>query len=145
MNENDGANATAAASSPPPSAVRGVADGGDRRDDRAGRDLPERDGVEELGVGHPVVGVHGVALHQRDDHEAAAVGERADLERRPASAPSPPAATAVGTRPASGAQCSPARAAGRRRSSELDERRRRAARARATGRSARRPPPPPTT
>ena len=64
-------------------AVRGVADGGDGGDDRAGRDLAERDGVEELGVGHPVVGVHGVALHQRDDHEAAAERQRADLERGP--------------------------------------------------------------
>ena len=77
-------NATAAASSPPVDAVRGVADGRDRGDDGSRGDLSERDGVEELGVGHPVVGVHRVALHQRDDHEAAAVGERTDLEGRPA-------------------------------------------------------------
>ena len=32
-----------------------VADRGDRVDDGAGRDLPERDGAEELGGGHPVV------------------------------------------------------------------------------------------
>ena len=35
--------------------VGGVADGGDRRDHRPGGDLPERDRVEELAVGHPVV------------------------------------------------------------------------------------------
>jgi MFS family permease len=64
-------------------AVGGVADGGDRRDDGAGGDLAERDGVEEAGVGHPVVGVDRVALHQGDDHEAAAEGERTDLERGP--------------------------------------------------------------
>ncbi len=34
-------------------------------------------------MGHPVVGGHGVGLHQRNDHEAAAEGERADLERGP--------------------------------------------------------------
>jgi len=63
--------------------VGGVADGGDRRDDGTGGDLAERHGVEEAGVGHPVVGVDRVALHQGDDHEAAAEGERTDLERGP--------------------------------------------------------------
>ena len=61
----------------------GVADDGDGLDDRAGRDLAERDRVEELPVGHPVVAVHGVGLHQRDDDEPAAVGQGADLERDP--------------------------------------------------------------
>ena len=42
-------------------AGRGVADDGDGVDDRAGGDLAERDGVEELRVGHPVVVVDGVA------------------------------------------------------------------------------------
>ena len=64
-------------------AVGRIADGGDRGDDGAGGDLAERDGVEEAGVGHPVVGVDGVALHQGNDHEAPAERERADLERGP--------------------------------------------------------------
>ena len=62
---------------------RRVADHGDGLHDRAGRDLAERDGVQELAVGHPVVVANRVGLHQRDDHEAAAVGQRADLERDP--------------------------------------------------------------
>ena len=61
----------------------GVADGGDRVDDRARRDLAERDRVRNCVVGHPPVAVDRVALHQRDDHEAAAVRQRADLERDP--------------------------------------------------------------
>ena len=52
--------------------VRRVSDRGDGRDHRTGRDLTERDRGEELLVGHPVVHVDRVALHQRDDHEAAA-------------------------------------------------------------------------
>ena len=68
----------------PAEAVRRVADRGDRRGHGPGRDLAQGHGVEKLRVGHPVIGVHGVGLHQRDDHEAAAVGERSDLERRPA-------------------------------------------------------------
>ncbi len=64
-------------------AVRGVADRGDGRDDRPGGDLPERDRVEELRVGHPMVGVHRVALHQRDDHEPPTERQRANFERRP--------------------------------------------------------------
>ena len=63
--------------------VGAVADRGDRRHHRPRRHLAERDRVEEFGVGHPVVGVDGVALHQRDDHEAAAEGEAADLEGGP--------------------------------------------------------------
>ena len=68
---------------PAADAGRGVADDGDGLHDRARGDLAEGDGVEELRVGHPVVGVDGVVLHQRDDHEPAAVGQRADLERHP--------------------------------------------------------------
>jgi hypothetical protein len=64
--------------------VRRVADGRDRGHHGTGRDLAERDGIEELRIRHPVIGVHCVALHERDDHEAASVGERADLEGRPA-------------------------------------------------------------
>ncbi len=44
-------------------------------------DLPVRDGVGERPVAHP--GASGVVVHQRDDHVAAAVGERADLDRQP--------------------------------------------------------------
>ena len=108
MNENDGVNATTAASSAPAEAVRGVADRGDRRDDRAGRDLAERDRVQELGVGHPVIGVDGVALHQRDDHEAAAERERADLERGPRQRADP-----AGSRPTPGSNSSDRRRRGR--------------------------------
>ena len=64
-------------------ARRRVADGCDGLDDRARRDLAERHCVQELRVRHPVVVVHRVGLHQRDDHEAAAVAERADLQRNP--------------------------------------------------------------
>ena len=44
----------------------GVADDRDGLHDRSGRDLTERDRVEELRVGHPVVVVDGVGLHQRE-------------------------------------------------------------------------------
>ena len=64
-------------------AVGRVADCGDGRDDGAGGDLAEGDRVQKLPVAHPVVGVDGVTLHQRDDHETAAERERPDLERRP--------------------------------------------------------------
>ncbi len=60
-----------------------IADGGDRLHHRPGRHLPERDRVEELTARQPVVVRDGVRLHERDDHEAAAVRERADLERDP--------------------------------------------------------------
>jgi glutamate---cysteine ligase / carboxylate-amine ligase len=62
---------------------RRVADGRDGEGDRTGRDLPERDGVQELPARQPVVVGHGVVLHQRDDHEAAAVRECAGLEGDP--------------------------------------------------------------
>ena len=51
--------------------------------DGPGCDLTERDRVQELPVRHPVVAVDGVGLHQRDDHEAAAVRQRADLDGGP--------------------------------------------------------------
>ena len=60
-----------------------VADQRDRLRDRAGRDLPVGDGVGELLLGHPALRADRVAVHQRDDHVAAAVGERADLQREP--------------------------------------------------------------
>ncbi len=67
----------------PADTCRRVADGRHRVGDRAWCDLPQRDGVQELRIRHPVVAVDGVVLHERDDHEAASVGERADLERDP--------------------------------------------------------------
>ena len=70
-------------SRPPPTSRGGVADDGNGVDDGTGSDLTERDGVEELRVGHPVVVVDGVVLHQRDDDEAPAVRECTDLERDP--------------------------------------------------------------
>jgi hypothetical protein len=41
---------------------------------RRGGDLAERDGVEELAVGHPVVGIDGVVLHQRGGWAGQQVG-----------------------------------------------------------------------
>ena len=61
----------------------GVADERDRVRDRSRRDLPVGDGVGELLLAHPALRLDGVAVHQRDDHVAAAVRERADLEREP--------------------------------------------------------------
>jgi hypothetical protein len=61
----------------------GVADHGHRQHHRSRGDLAEGNRPEELGGGHPVVGAHGVVLHQRDDHETAAVRECAYLESHP--------------------------------------------------------------
>ena len=47
---NEGANATNAARRPPPSPAGGVADDRHGLDHGTGRDLPEGDGVEELGA-----------------------------------------------------------------------------------------------
>src|SRR5580704_10468977 len=60
----------------------GVADGGHGLYDRAGGYLAERDAVEELAAGHPVM-AHRVGLHERDDHEPAPERQSADLERGP--------------------------------------------------------------
>ena len=73
----------------------GVADDRDGLHDRARGDLAEGDGVEKLPVGHPVVAVDGVGLHQRDDHEPTAVGQRADLERDPGHRCSTPTLTRI--------------------------------------------------
>jgi hypothetical protein len=62
---------------------RGPADERDRMRNGPRRELPEGDRVQELGLRHPAVTLDGVGLHQRNDHEAAAIGERADLDRRP--------------------------------------------------------------
>ena len=58
---------------PPGQAGGGVADDRDRLHDRAGGDLAERDGVEELAVRRPVVAADRVMLHERNDDEATAV------------------------------------------------------------------------
>src|SRR5258708_7171414 len=50
----------------------GVADDGDGLHDRAGGDLPERHRVEELGAGHPAVGVDGALPQPRADAPAPA-------------------------------------------------------------------------
>lgn len=60
-----------------------VADYGNGLDYRPRGDLAQRDGIEVLGCGHPVVGAHDVVLHQRDDHEPTTVGECPDFERHP--------------------------------------------------------------
>jgi hypothetical protein len=67
----------------PRQAGRGVADHRHGLHDRAGGDLAQGHGVEELGRGHPVVVAYRVRLHQRNDHETAAVGQGAHLERDP--------------------------------------------------------------
>ena len=67
----------------------GVTDHRDRLYNRTGSDLTERDRVQKLPIGHPVVVVHRVGLHQRDDDEPAAVGQRTDLERHPAKGEQP--------------------------------------------------------
>src|SRR4029077_15046690 len=74
----------------------GVADNGDRLDDRAGGDLAQGDGVEELRAGHPVVVAGPVGLHEGDDDEPAAVGQGADLERHPGHREQHPAADRTG-------------------------------------------------
>ena len=60
-----------------------VTDDRDGLDDGTGRYLTQGHGDEELCVRHPVVGRHGVVLHERDDHESAAVGKSPDLEGHP--------------------------------------------------------------
>ena len=62
----------------------GVAHNSDGLDDRSGCDLAEGHGIEELGSGHPVIGHDSVVLHERDDDEAASVGQRTDFEGDPA-------------------------------------------------------------
>ncbi len=64
-------------------AARRVADDGDRLDGGTRGDLTEGDRVQELRRRHPVVVADRIGLHERDDDEAAAVGERAHLERDP--------------------------------------------------------------
>jgi hypothetical protein len=83
MNENEGAKARGAAKSPPGEPSGGVAHGGHCLGDRPGSHLPQRHSVEELRMGHPVVGVHSVRLHERDDHEPPPNAKRAHLEGGP--------------------------------------------------------------
>jgi hypothetical protein len=77
-------------------AGRGVADDGDGLHHRAGGDLAQGDGVEELRAGHPVVAADRVGLHERDDDEPAAVGQGADLDRDPGHRQQHPAAERAG-------------------------------------------------
>ena len=78
MNKPTGRSQQPSAHSP-----RRVADHGHGLDDRSGGHLTKGNGIEELGAGHPVVGVDGVMLHERNDHEPAAVGEGSHFERFP--------------------------------------------------------------
>ena len=131
-NAKDGLNATATASRPPREPGGGVADDRDGLHDGSGGDLAEGDGVEELRAGHPVVVVDGVGLHERDDHEAAAVGQRADLERHPGHRGQHADAERAES-PASGTGTNAAAGVSRRtRAVSLDCHRRRAGRARPT-------------
>lgn len=50
---------------------------------RTRRYLAQRNSIEELGIGHPVVTADSVGLHEWDDHEPAAAGQRPDLEGHP--------------------------------------------------------------
>ena len=102
---------------------RRVADDSDGLHDRAGGDLAEGDRVEELRAGHPVVVTDRVGLHERDDHEPAAVGQGADLERHPGHRQQDPAADrARGPRPAPpGCSLALRAAAGGELGAELDE------------------------
>ncbi len=58
----------------------GVAHDSYRLDDGSRSDLTEGYCVQKLGSRHPVIRHHGVMLHQRDDHEAAAIGQRPNLQ-----------------------------------------------------------------
>ena len=72
---------------PAADAPGGVADDGHGLHDWTGSDLTERNGIEELRAGHPVVRRDGVVLHERDDDEPAAVGKSTDLECHPGQRP----------------------------------------------------------
>ena len=72
----------------------GVADDGDREDDRPRCHLPQRDRIQKLSARHPVVAIDGVVLHERDDHEPTAVESAPTLKATHASAPRPPLPTA---------------------------------------------------
>ena len=61
----------------------GIAHHGHRLDHRSGGDLAECDGIEELRSTHPVIGRHGVMLHEWDDDEPSAIGQRTDLQCDP--------------------------------------------------------------
>jgi hypothetical protein len=45
--------------------------------------LAERDCIQELGTGHPMVSHHCVVLHQGNDHKTPAIGQRSDLYGHP--------------------------------------------------------------
>ena len=82
-NTKDGREGDHRGEDPADQARGGVADNGDGLYDRAGGDLAEGDRVEELRAGHPVIMADRIGLHERDDHESAAVGQGTDLERHP--------------------------------------------------------------
>ena len=84
MKQNDGAKATSGGQQTAAETTRGIADDRHRLDDGPRRDLAQRHRVEELGAGHPVVGHHGVVLHEGDDHETSAIRQRPHLEGDPA-------------------------------------------------------------
>ena len=75
---------------------------------------PSATALRNCADGHPVVGVDGVALHQRDDHEAAAERQRADLERDPGQRAEPAAPASAALPPARSRAADRAGAPGRR-------------------------------
>jgi hypothetical protein len=68
----------------------GVAHDSYRLHDGSRSDLTEGYCGQKLGTRHPVIRHHGVMLHQGDDHKAAAIGQRPDLQRDPAQGCRPP-------------------------------------------------------
>ena len=132
---NDGANAIDRGKQSAAEPSGGVADHGDGVDHRPWCDLTESDGIQELCAGHPVVGDDGVVLHERDDDEAATIGEGADLERDPGQGAEPPTATAcAATAPSKAPEPKLTTVCPCRRMSDLRQSARRGARAPGTGR-----------
>jgi len=61
-------------------AAEEVADERGGREQRAGGELPDCDGVQQLGVGEPAPRDHEVATQEREQDVAAAEEQRSDLE-----------------------------------------------------------------
>ena len=68
------------ATTAPREAAQHVADERRGREDRARRDLPDRDGVEELALGQPAPPHDEVGAQEGEEHVAAAEEHRADLQ-----------------------------------------------------------------
>ena len=80
---NAGRKMPTVASTPPGTAAQDVADEGGGGEQRAGRDLPDGDRVEQLRLGQPAEPLDEVGPQEGDQHVAGAVEHRADLEEGP--------------------------------------------------------------